>query len=142
MHHFIIYIIACFRNIFVLGYVPAKADTVVVVLCRTPCANQAVLKDYNWQVIFLFHGFSLIVLANIDHTYIIKVDEWKPLIHDRQLLSWLVKVPSSQEQLRARQITAAQINRLEELWKVLFHIIHLFVFHKFLFHGFRKTLKR
>ncbi|CAG9539703.1 unnamed protein product, partial [Cercopithifilaria johnstoni] len=82
------------KNIFMLGYIPAKADTVVVVLCRSPCANQAVLKDHSWQV-----------------------DEWKPLISDRQLLSWLVKIPSEQEQLRARQISAVQINRLEELWK-------------------------
>ncbi|VDK45025.1 unnamed protein product [Anisakis simplex] len=82
------------RNIFMLGFIPAKADTVVVVLCRAPCANQATLKDANWQV-----------------------DEWKPLISDRQLLSWLVKIPSEQEQLRARQISAAQINRLEDLWK-------------------------
>ncbi|MCP9260186.1 Regulator of nonsense transcripts 1 [Dirofilaria immitis] len=82
------------KNIFMLGYIPAKADTVVVVLCRSPCANQAVLKDHSWQV-----------------------DEWKPLISDRQLLSWLVKIPSEKEQLRARQISAVQINRLEELWK-------------------------
>ncbi|MFH4979451.1 hypothetical protein AB6A40_006160, partial [Gnathostoma spinigerum] len=82
------------RNIFMLGFVPAKADAVVVVLCRTPCASQATLKDASWQV-----------------------DKWKPLISDKQLLSWLVKVPTEQEQLRARQISAAQINRLEDLWK-------------------------
>lgn len=28
------------------------------------------------------------------------------------------QIPSEQEQLRARQITAQQINKLEELWKV------------------------
>lgn len=50
--------------------------------------------------------------------FFLQVDEWKPLISDRQLLSWLVKIPSEQEQLRARQISAAQINRLEDLWKV------------------------
>ena len=44
--------------------------------------------------------------------------QWQPLIQDRQLLAWLVKVPSEQEQLRARQIAAVQINKLEELWKV------------------------
>ena len=44
-------------------------------------------------------------------------DAWRPLITDRQLLTWLVKVPSDAEQLRARQITAAQINKLEDLWK-------------------------
>ena len=30
----------------------------------------------------------------------------------------LVKEPDMQDQMRARQITAAQINKLEELWKV------------------------
>jgi len=43
--------------------------------------------------------------------------QWQPLIQDRQFLPWLVKVPSDAEQLRARQISAQQINRLEELWK-------------------------
>lgn len=82
------------KNVFILGYIPAKADSVVVILCRQPCASQTSLKNMNWHA-----------------------DDWKPLIHDRQLLSWLVKVPSEQEQLRSRQVTAAQINRLEELWK-------------------------
>lgn len=42
---------------------------------------------------------------------------WQPLIIDRQFLSWLVKVPSDEEQCRARQMSAQQINKLEELWK-------------------------
>lgn len=82
------------RNVFVLGFIPAKADSVVVLLCRQPCASQNSLKDMNWDQ-----------------------DQWKPLISDRSFLAWLVKVPSEQEQLRARQISAAQINKLEELWK-------------------------
>ena len=44
-------------------------------------------------------------------------EQWRPLISDRQLLNWLVKVPSDAEQLRARQINAVQINKLEDLWK-------------------------
>lgn len=44
-------------------------------------------------------------------------EQWKPLIADRCFLTWLVKIPSEQEQLRARQISAQQINKLEELWK-------------------------
>lgn len=44
-------------------------------------------------------------------------DQWKPLISDRSFLAWLVKVPTEQEQMRARQISASQINKLEELWK-------------------------
>ena len=82
------------RNVFLLGYIPAKADSVVVLLCRQPCASQTSLKDLNWDPV-----------------------EWKPLIEDRCFLPWLVKIPSEQEQFRARQITAQQINKLEELWK-------------------------
>ncbi|KAH9399076.1 ATP-dependent helicase NAM7 [Tyrophagus putrescentiae] len=70
------------RNVFVLGFIPAKADSVVVLLCRQPCAAQSSLKEMNWDP---------------EH--------------------WLVKVPSDEEQLRARQITGTQINKLEELWK-------------------------
>eukprot|EP00064_Thunnus_orientalis_P007835 superscaffoldBa00000892_g7857 len=104
------------RNVFLLGFIPAKADSVVVLLCRVsststpklkscggnyklelgrqPCASQSSLKDINWDS-----------------------SQWQPLIQDRCFLSWLVKIPSEQEQLRARQITAQQINKLEELWK-------------------------
>lgn len=82
------------RNVFVLGFIPAKADSVVVLLCRQPCAAQNSLKDMNWDQ-----------------------EQWKPLIADRCFLSWLVKIPSEQEQIRARQVSAAQINKLEELWK-------------------------
>ncbi|PVD19247.1 hypothetical protein C0Q70_19733 [Pomacea canaliculata] len=82
------------RNVFLLGFIPAKADTVVVLLCRHPCANLSSLKDMNWDP-----------------------SQWQPLIQDRQFLSWLVKVPSDQDQMRSRQISAQQINKLEELWK-------------------------
>lgn len=44
-------------------------------------------------------------------------EQWKPLIADRCFLTWLVKNPTEQDQLRARQISAQQINKLEELWK-------------------------
>lgn len=82
------------RNVFVLGFIPAKADSVVVLLCRQPCAAQNSIKDMNWDQ-----------------------EQWKPLIADRCFLFWLVKVPTEQEQIRARQVSAAQINKLEELWK-------------------------
>lgn len=82
------------KNVFVLGFIPAKADSVVVLLCRQPCAAQNSIKDMNWDQ-----------------------EQWKPLIADRCFLFWLVKVPNEQEQLRARQVSAAQINKLEELWK-------------------------
>ncbi|KAF7799610.1 hypothetical protein EIP86_010848 [Pleurotus ostreatoroseus] len=80
------------KNVFMLGFIPAKSDTVVVLLCRQPCA--AVSKDISWNA-------SL----------------WAPLIDDRSFLSWLVKPPSETEQLRSRQISFQQINRLEDLWR-------------------------
>ncbi|XP_051216149.1 regulator of nonsense transcripts 1 homolog isoform X1 [Lolium perenne] len=82
------------RNVFLLGFISAKAENVVVLLCREPCLNVNALKDMNWDL-----------------------SQWCPLIDDRCFLSWLVKVPSEQEQLRARQISAQQINKVEELWK-------------------------
>eukprot|EP00850_Spirogloea_muscicola_P006406 SM000030S11415 [mRNA] locus=s30:550389:559550:- [translate_table: standard] len=82
------------RNAFLLGFISAKSESVVVLLCREPCLSANGLKDMNWDL-------SL----------------WQPLIDDRCFLPWLVKVPTEQEQLRARQVSAAQINKLEELWK-------------------------
>lgn len=60
--------------------------------CRQPCA--ATSKDIQWNAAL-----------------------WAPLIDDRSFLSWLVKPPSEAEQLRSRQISFAQINRLEDLWR-------------------------
>eukprot|EP00842_Homolaphlyctis_polyrhiza_P005252 jgi/Hompol1/5728/HPOL_004656-RA len=82
------------RNVFLLGFIPAKSDTVVVLLCRQPCASVPSSKDLNWDL-------SL----------------WMPLIADRGFLSWLVKVPTEQEQLRARHVTAQQILKLEDMWR-------------------------
>ncbi|XP_024357532.1 regulator of nonsense transcripts 1 homolog [Physcomitrium patens] len=82
------------RNVFLLGFIPAKSESVVVLLCREPCLSVNGLKDMNWDL-----------------------SQWLPLINDRCFLDWLVKVPSEQEQLRARQISAQQINKVEELWK-------------------------
>lgn len=38
------------KNVFLLGFIPAKADSVVVLLCRQPCAASTQLKDMNWWV--------------------------------------------------------------------------------------------
>ena len=82
------------RNVFLLGFIPAKSDSVVVLLCRSPCLSVG-LKDSNWDV-----------------------NQWLPLIEDRQFLPWLVKPPSDTEQLRSRSLSAAQLAKLEEAWKV------------------------
>jgi regulator of nonsense transcripts 1 len=81
------------RNVFHLGYIPAKSDTVVVLLCRQPCSSAAMSKDVAW-----------------DNT------KWQPLVDDRSFLSWLVKPPTPDEQKRARIVSMAQINKLEALW--------------------------
>ncbi|KAK9479226.1 P-loop containing nucleoside triphosphate hydrolase protein [Lipomyces japonicus] len=82
------------KNVFLLGFIPAKSDTIVVILCRQPCASASSAKDMTWDT-----------------------TQWQPLIEDRSFLSWLIAIPSEQEQVRARQPTAAQIAKLEELWK-------------------------
>ncbi|KAJ1031856.1 hypothetical protein NDA13_002242 [Ustilago tritici] len=82
------------KNVFLLGFIPAKSETVVVLLCRQPCAAMSNSKDVIWDT-----------------------TQWSPLIQDRCFLTWLVKVPTEHEQLRARPVTLQQINRLEELWK-------------------------
>jgi hypothetical protein len=48
------------------------------------------LKDMNWDL-----------------------NQWLPLIDDRCFLPWLVKVPTEQEQLRVRQISSQQINKVQ-----------------------------
>lgn len=57
------------RNVFLLGFISAKTESVVVLLCREPCLNVNALKDMNWDL-----------------------SQWCPLIDDRCFLQWLVKV--------------------------------------------------
>ena len=82
------------KNVFLLGFIPAKSDTVVVLLCRQPCASMPSSKDMNWDT-----------------------SRWQPLIEDRSFLPWLVAAPSDAEQLRARHLSPQLIARLEEMWK-------------------------
>lgn len=88
------------RNVFNLGFVPARDEEVVVLLARDPSlstpgsAAAAALKDMD-----------------------LDLTQWQPLISDKMFLPWLVKVPGEQDVLRSRQLSTAQANRLEELWK-------------------------
>lgn len=84
----------CTTNVFLLGFVPAQGDSVVVLLCREPCLHAKGLEDMNWDL-----------------------DAWQPLIVDGQFLPWLVRVPTDKEMSRSRQIPVAEANKLEELWK-------------------------
>ena len=84
------YLCGC-RNVFNLGFIPAKTDTVVVLLCRQPCTSGiSINSDLAWDL-------SL----------------WQPLISDRMFLPWLVKVPDDTD----RKITTIQIGQLEETWR-------------------------
>lgn len=78
-------------NVFVLGFVPAKSEAVVVLLCRLPCAK---VKNVNWDT-----------------------DNWQPLIEERKMLTWVAEEPSEEDQLKARMITPSQITKLEARWK-------------------------
>ncbi|RKF73804.1 Regulator of nonsense transcripts 1-like protein [Golovinomyces cichoracearum] len=82
------------KNVFLLGFIPAKSDTVVVLLCRQPCASTPSSKDMSWDI-----------------------SRWQPLIEDRSFLPWLLSVPTDAEQLRARHLTPPMIAKLEEMWK-------------------------
>lgn len=81
-------------NVFLLGFVPAQGDSVVVLLCREPCLHAKGLEDMDWDL-----------------------DAWQPLIVDGQFLPWLVRPPSGKEMSRSRQISIAESSKLEELWK-------------------------
>lgn len=82
------------KNVFLLGFIPAKSDTIVVLLCRQPCASQPSSKDMSWDI-----------------------SRWQPLIEDRSFLPWLVATPTDAEQLRARHLAPPMIARIEQVWK-------------------------
>ena len=87
------------RNIFNLGYVPAKSTNAIVILCREPCAaggsssgNSSSGEDWD-------------------------VSLWRPLIEDRCLVPWLARPPTEEEELRSLPVTVSQICLLEEAWR-------------------------
>ncbi|GIL94261.1 hypothetical protein Vretimale_509 [Volvox reticuliferus] len=82
------------RNLFVLGFVPVKSENTVVLLARDIPPNHPTIRDLN-----------------------LDMSQWQPIVEDRGLVPWLVKQPGEQEILRARHLTLAQVNKLEELWK-------------------------
>jgi len=82
------------KNVFVMGFVPASSSSVVVLLCRVCVETVPALKEMDWEL-----------------------SQWTPLIQDRRFLTWLIKVPSDKLLLRARDVSAAQMTKLEDLWK-------------------------
>lgn len=79
------------KNAFLLGFVSAKSEAVVVLLCRVPCAQT---KNVNWDT-----------------------DQWQPIIEERQFLPWVAEDPSDEEKLKSRLITPSQIAKLEAKWR-------------------------
>lgn len=90
--------IECFNcgccNCFLVGFVPAKTESVVVLLCRVCVETVSALKSMDWDL-----------------------DEWLPLISDKRFLSWLVPEPPEELKAKTPAPQAAKIQQLEELWK-------------------------
>lgn len=80
------------KNVFILGFVSAKQESIVVILCRLPCAQQ---KDVNWDT-----------------------SNWQALIEERQFLPWVASIPGEEEQIEARMVTYQQIAKLEAQWRL------------------------
>lgn len=82
------------RNVFLLGFIRNKTESVVMMLCRDPCLQNNAIKDGEWDL-----------------------SQWQPIIEDKAFLPWLVKEPNDHEVFRARKLTMADVTRLEDLWK-------------------------
>ncbi|CUM68337.1 uncharacterized protein PRCAT00006059001 [Priceomyces carsonii] len=80
------------KNVFILGFVSAKLESVVVILCRIPCAQS---KDVNWDT-----------------------SQWQSLIENRQLLLWVASEPSEEDIENSKIVSHSQITKLETQWKL------------------------
>jgi regulator of nonsense transcripts 1 len=131
------------RNIFMLGFISAKTDNVVVILCRDPCAQQSVQQQVAARNALnadasgssssasgasgLTSGDSNTAASGGDGNMTFQassglgddwdLSQWQPLIEERALLNWLVKFPGEAEVSRSRLVSTAMITRLEETWK-------------------------
>ena len=83
-------------NVFDIGSLPTQGQDVVVLLCVIDCLGETEeLKKQGWKLIG-------------------GVRSW---LQDKEFVEWLLKIPSEKEQMRARQVTAAQIRKLEDIWR-------------------------
>jgi regulator of nonsense transcripts 1 len=78
----------------VLGFVASEVEDTVILLCRETCRSTGVGN--------LPAGIS-------------DLSSWSPLIQDRQLLSWLARVPEGPGNF-SLSCSVAAINKLEERW--------------------------
>jgi regulator of nonsense transcripts 1 len=126
------------RNIFMLGFISAKTDNVVVILCRDPCAQQTTQQMLSGARGGSNNDSGLDGIgkssetpsgslggghdsnANVQPSGMgddWDLSQWQPLIEERALLNWLVKFPGETEISRSRLVSMSMINRLEETWK-------------------------
>lgn len=119
-----------------LGFIAAKTDNVVVILCRDPCAqqsSQALLSSSKsdggdgsasggnngsgnaGSDLSSSSTSAAAPPSGIGDDW--DLSQWQPLIEDRSLLNWLVKAPGETELSRSRHVTLSMITRLEETWK-------------------------
>lgn len=85
------------KNVFQLGFVPADADGVVVLICRDVCLHAASTRDSNqWQI-----------------------DQWQPLVENKSLLSWLARPPTPADIKSGphRDLALKKIRNLEVYWR-------------------------
>jgi regulator of nonsense transcripts 1 len=90
------------RNVFLLGFIKARTESLVVILCREPCLSSPAVKEMNWDPA-----------------------QWLPLIADRCFLDWLVKTPSSDDSARALDISAQQVRAVIVRHQIFFLIDQL-----------------
>ncbi|RNF10537.1 regulator of nonsense transcripts 1 isoform X2 [Trypanosoma conorhini] len=76
-------------NIFSLGFMPSKEESVVVLVCREPCLHSKALRDLNWDA-----------------------STWLPVIEERRVLPWICKVPT----FPRKKLTLHEITTLELAW--------------------------
>ena len=85
------------RNVFTLGYVPATSTSVVVLLCREPCAalgHDRCVRNPEWDL-----------------------SKWAPLVCERSLVSWLAAAPPAAAAPRFFP-RLSDILRLEAAWRL------------------------
>lgn len=82
------------KNIFLLGYLEAKEDDAVFILCREPCLTSCKLDETKFEK-----------------------SNWNPLIKDKSLVDWIVPHPSNNELKLCLRITIRNMTKLEEKWE-------------------------
>ena len=108
------------RNVFTLGFAPCKNDDAVVMLARdaamTVSASGDRGKDQAGPAAASTKRFDQKLAAQLRELNL-DLDQWQPLVAEKQFLAWLVNVPDAATARRADRITATRANKLEELWK-------------------------